>query len=55
MQVIPCTHVGILKYNNLVPRGFSVLGGRLRDNCDFCLYYNFLFDSAADVPASRVE
>ena len=36
MQVIPCTHVGILKYNNLVPRGFSVLGGRLRDNCDFC-------------------
>ena len=39
MQVIPCTHVGILKYNNLVPRGFSVLGGRLRDNCDFWLYY----------------
>ena len=49
MQVIPCTHVGILKYNNLVPRGFSVLGGRLRDNCDFCLY------SVADVQASRIE
>ena len=46
------THVRILKYNNLVPRGFSVLGGRLRDNCDFvCI----VFDAAADVPASRVE